>query len=264
MRGLPAQSAPPTAVSLKPPPASLLSRAPPRSNHLLVSLAKLYLCSLANAFQFSRPDRAAAAQLSLPAVTLIQLGAALLPSAAVYRLERSGRRWVWAAVERACLPPAARRRLLADAATPLHAPPLLLLQGVCAQAAAAAAHPGRRNARRRGRRRRERQVKHACASDWARQPCRRRPRPSSTVEILSLSCCLPLWINALPTWCVAPSGLHVAPPANACCPQRYLLSSGAIHRRRRRRRRPEGRPAMLSMLQAQASAELRSSHDARL
>jgi hypothetical protein len=59
----------------------------------LVLLAKLYLCSLANAFIYSSPSRAACAYLSLPATSFIQLAAALLPSAAVYHFEAALRRW---------------------------------------------------------------------------------------------------------------------------------------------------------------------------
>lgn len=62
------------------------------SNHLLVQLAKLYLCAMANAFVYSDPARAARTYLSLPATTVVQSLCALVPSIAVYRLEAGLRR----------------------------------------------------------------------------------------------------------------------------------------------------------------------------
>ncbi|PRW57294.1 hypothetical protein C2E21_4376 [Chlorella sorokiniana] len=62
------------------------------SNHLLVQLAKLNLCGLTNSFMYADPQRAQRTQLPLLTTTLIQLGAALLPSMLVYRME-SSQRW---------------------------------------------------------------------------------------------------------------------------------------------------------------------------
>ena len=71
-----------------PPPRSTA----PCSNHLLVQLAKLNLCAVHNSFLYSDPCRAATAFLSLPAITAVQLSAALLPSVALYRMESRLRR----------------------------------------------------------------------------------------------------------------------------------------------------------------------------
>lgn len=63
-----------------------------RSNHLLVQLAKLYLCAIANCFAYADSRAAQLAYLPLAATSGLQLACALLPSVMVYRLESSMRR----------------------------------------------------------------------------------------------------------------------------------------------------------------------------